>query len=121
MSDQYGNYQANLKPYPADPPAAITFTIPVSGDPNSLGTTTTTVPALAVDTVGDTLYLTTDGSTWTAISGGGGGGVKQVFVGTGNPNGVVSATVSGTQGFLYYDLATGIVYQKTGSGNTGWV
>lgn len=121
MSDQYGNYQADLRPYPADPPAFIMFIIPVAGNPNSLGTISITTPALALDTVGLVLYETNNGTTWVAVSGGSSSGTQQVFRGHGNPNGVVTAAVSGTQGFVYYDDDSGIVYQKTGSGNTGWV
>lgn len=40
----------------------------------------------------------------------------QVFSGNGAPNGVVTAT----EPALYYDKVTGILYQKTGAGNTGW-
>lgn len=47
---------------------------------------------------------------------GGSGGTTQVFSGNGNPNGVVTAT----EPALYYDKVTGILYQKTGAGNTGW-
>lgn len=118
----YGNYQANMGGQPAEGPALVTFTVPVAGNPNTLGTTTTIFPALAVDTVNDILYLTTDGVTWVAISGGGGGGgTQQVFIGTGNPNGVVTFNVSGTQGAIFYATDTDISYFKTGSGNTGWI
>jgi hypothetical protein len=117
----YGTYQADMGTMAPNIPALITFIIPVAGNPTTLGTTTTTFPALALDTVGNALYITTNGSTWTLISsGGGGGGTQQVFVGHGSPEGVVTAAVSGTQGFLYYDLDSGVIYEKSGSGNTGW-
>jgi hypothetical protein len=51
--------------------------------------------------------------------GGGGGGTTQVFAGSGNPNGVQSATGVA----LYIDSATGTIYQKTtaGTSNSQWV
>lgn len=113
----YGQYQAQFPPDGANPPALITFTVPVAGNPNTLGTTTTIFPALAVDTVGDVLYITTNGSTWVAISGGGGGSAA-VYAGSGSPQGVVTAIVGST----YLDTATGSLWAKqTGSGSTGWL
>lgn len=40
----------------------------------------------------------------------------QVFSGNGVPNGVVTAV----EPALYYDKVSGILWQKTGGGNTGW-
>ncbi len=51
--------------------------------------------------------------------GGGGSGTGQSgIVGTGSPEGVVTATA----GTIYYDSNAGAFYVKgSGSGNTGWV
>lgn len=70
--DSYGNYQADLKPYPADPPAAIFPTYPVAGNPNTLGFTVNSVPALALDTTTGTQYFSLNGTLWMATSGGAG-------------------------------------------------
>lgn len=52
---------------------------------------------------------------------GGGGGTTQVFSGSGDPNGVITASPPA----IYYDLTTPsspIQWIKTtGTGNTGWV
>ncbi len=111
--DQYGNYRANLGPVPPNPTPTYGYIQLVAGNPTSLGTTGP-AGSFAFDTVGLVLYYTADGSTWTASSGS--GATTQVYSGTGDPNGVVTATAPA----LYYDTNSGILYQKTGSGNTGW-
>lgn len=113
MADQdpYGNYQADLRPYTVNQPALVTFIIPVAGNPNSLGTTTVVVPAMALDTVGLVLYETQNGTTWTAISGGGGGGgTTQVLSGHGAP---VSTP---TNDQIYVDLDTSNLWSWANGG-----
>lgn len=51
-----------------------------------------------------------------ANGGGTGGGSGSVLSGNGTPNGVITAT----EPAIYYDKQTGVIYEKTGSGNTGW-
>lgn len=111
----YGNYQANLGPEPPNPTPLIGMINMVSGNPTTMGFTSTP-NSFAFDTVGLVLYESNDGVTWTAVTAGGTPAVIQVFSGHGNPNGVVTATGPA----LYYDLDTQVLYEKTGSGANGW-
>lgn len=115
--DSYGNYFPLPK---GDPIVGTTASsgggiVSGNGNPNTLGFTA--LPdTLYFNTDGsNTIYTTTDGTTWVSFAGGGGGST-QVYSGHGSPNGVVTATAPA----LYYDLDTGVLYQKTGGGNTGW-
>lgn len=106
-----GNYQPTLE-HPAPANIGSASVIYGSGAP----TGTKSLPGtLYVDNVGDLLWFTSDGSTWTQV-GGSGSGSGSVLSGTGNPNGVVTAT----EPAVYYDKSTNILYEKTGSGNLGW-
>ena len=118
MSDPNGNYQATV----SDP--LIGYTPPLagpdffgSGSPE--GVVTSGPGATYVDTDGGSLYFKQSGTGntgWTLVTGGG-GGTTQVFFGTGDPNGSVTAT----RPAVFYD-ALGNVWSKTSSGssNTGW-
>lgn len=67
MSNQYGNYQASLGTPPAYPAPLIGFILYVAGNPTALGTVA--MPgALVIDTVGNQLYRTPDGTTWVAVA-----------------------------------------------------
>ena len=119
-TDSFGNYRAvlNTGPYPLPTPTTATTQL-VAGNPNSLGTTGA-VDSFAFDTVGLALYFTADGSTWTSVSSGVGGGV-QVYSGTGSPVGVTNAT---TAPALYVDTTTPSqpnVWYTTSTGKNGWV
>src|ERR1700676_1851778 len=91
--DQFGNYRAYLftPPYPV-PPFTSGNTQVVAGNPNTLGPPR---PAntFAYYSVGNVLYFTANGSTWTAISGGTGG--ASFLSGSGSPVGTVTATAVG--------------------------
>jgi hypothetical protein len=142
--DGWGNFTPIQ--IPQNPPNALATggIVFFSGNPN--GSVTVSGQALGFDVVGDVFYFTANGTSWTALSGGGGsavtqllagtnitlspsggtgavtinstggGGGTQVFSGSGNPNGVVTATAPA----LYYDTVSQIIYQKTGSGSSGW-
>lgn len=75
-----------------------------------------------VDTSSGTLYVKTSGfgtdTGWTAISGGGGGGTQEVFVGAGTPEGTQPADAGRA---FYWDTTNKILYIKDqGTGMTGW-
>jgi hypothetical protein len=110
--DQYGNFVGESDPAPAPYPPSSRCCGSGVGPPNDAdGSNGQTY----VDTSTGDLYVKS-GDTWTIFSGGG-GGATEVYFGTGDPNGVQTAT----RPAIFYD-AIGSVWIKTSSGssNTGW-
>lgn len=103
--DNYGNYLAlGGVDQPALLPPQVGFVTVGAGNPNTLGIISIVYPALFYDTSTNTVYGTTDGSTWTAIVGGGGGGTTQVYTGNGAPVSVP------TNPAVYYNQVDGDFY-----------
>jgi hypothetical protein len=117
--DMYGNYQAYL-PNGSYPTPGVPAILLVAGNPTSLGTVA--LPnSFAFNTVGDTMYWTANGTTWTQVFNGGTGGGTQVYNGTGSPVGAVNAT---TAPAIYFDTtnpAQPNAWYTTTTGTAGWV
>lgn len=116
--DSYGNYQALM----SDP--LVGYHAPLAGPDyygvgNPNGVITAGPGSTYVDTSTGDFYVKqtgTDNNGWTLVTGGGGGTVS-VYFGTGDPNGVVTAT----RPAAFY-TANGDWWIKTTAGttNTGW-
>lgn len=119
MSDEYGNYQANI----VDPMSGFQQPNGHSGSGSPEGVVTSTPGDYYVDVDTGNLYVkqTGDGDTgWTlVVGGGGGGGATELYFSATDvtPN----AAVTATRPALYY-TSQGSVWVKTGAGatNTGW-
>jgi hypothetical protein len=116
--DQFGNYLATFsQDTPSSPATGGNMLLSGSGSPE--GVVAANAPMLYEDTDnGDVYAKTGTGDTgWVKLAGGG-GGTTQVYFGTGDPNGVQTAT----RPAIFYS-ADGSLWQKTNSGsnNTGWL
>lgn len=80
QQDQYGNYTPVQQPQA--PPIAGSITMVINGSGNPSGVVTSLPDTLYFDNTGLVFYFSTDGTTWTALSGGGGSAVTQILAGT---------------------------------------
>lgn len=116
MADPFGNYQVSWATPPSPPTGSLGFLLNGTGAPAStLGSN----GYLYVNLSNGDVYEKINGA-WSLFTGGGGGGVQQVFVNAGDPNGVVSSGT--TEPCLCIDTTNGIMWAKTDgiNSNTGW-
>lgn len=107
--DNFGNYLAfQGDPQFPDFPAQVTFMLVSYGNPNTIGLTTQPVPSMAFDVTDNSLWGSQDGSTWTEITGGG-GGATYVYFGIGPPANTPSNPA------FYYNKANGDIWAWNGS------
>lgn len=118
--DSFGNYQALM----SDP--LVGYIAPQAGPDfygtgNPNGVVTAGQGTTYVDISTGDFYVKQVGSNdqgWTLVTGGGGGGTVEVYFGSGDPNGTVTAN----RPAAFY-TANGDWWIKTSAGttNTGWV
>lgn len=118
--DVYGNYTplpqgSPLVTYPVTAGTELTSGV---GNPNTLGIVSSPNSLYFNADGSNTLWTTTNGTTWTQFTGSGGGGGPTLLVGTTNPNGSVSAAQA-----IYLNTANQTVWMQpaTVATNTGWI
>jgi len=122
MANELGSWGVVTDPY-RPPELGPEFTLPQCGcvtegagvPSNSTGNN----GDVYVDTATEIIYQK-QGDVWVVIGGGGGGGAQQVYVNSGNPNGVVTPTT--TLPCLCIDTLNAVIWQKSDGllTNTGW-